>query len=131
MAEYNPISIFLKNNTFSPIIITSTATIILLVLIYGLYAFAIHVIKSVPPVDAFAFKTNANPNPIKIPPYIHAKNLSFVRGGTFSNISINIESNVVPKIDFIINFFPILKNAHIKKGTFKAKITVPNGNLNK
>lgn len=99
-------------------------------LIYGLYAFAIHVIKSVPPVDAFAFKTNANPNPIKIPPYIHAKNLSFVSGGTFSNISINIESNVVPKIDFIINFSYFKKRPY-KKGTFKAKITVPSGNLNK
>lgn len=68
IAEYSPISTFLKNITLRPIIITSTTTIILLVFIYGLYALAIYVIKSVPPVDAFAFNTKASPKPIKIPP---------------------------------------------------------------
>lgn len=40
---------------------------------------------------------------------MQASNLSLVKGWYLSNISINIESNNVPAIDFIKNSFPTLK----------------------
>ena len=45
--------------------------------------------------------------------------------GIFSNRSIKNDSKLVPIIDLITNFLPILKNANIKKGIFSANITVP------
>ena len=68
MAEYSPISIYLKNKMFSPTIIISTIIITFPVLISALYCFTSMLIKSEPPVDEFAFKIIAVPKPIIIPP---------------------------------------------------------------
>ena len=54
------------------------------------------------------------PIPIKIPPYIHAKNLSDVNASYRSNKSIKKDKNAVPKMLFITKSFPILINAKIK-----------------
>ena len=78
ITEYNPISTFPKNITFKTIIIVSAIIITLLLEILLLYALIIYDNKSVPPVEAAAFKIKAVPIPIIIPPYIQAKNLSFV-----------------------------------------------------
>ena len=85
--------------------------------------------KSVPPVDPITLNITAVPSPIKIPPYMQASNLSLVKGWYLSNISINIESNNVPAIDFIKNSFPILKNPNINNGIFNISIVVPSGIL--
>ena len=68
----------------------------------------IFAISSVPPVDAPTFNIIAVPNPIIIPPYMHAKNLSVVITGYLSKISINIDKLVVPINNFSTNSLPIL-----------------------
>ena len=80
--------------------------------IFLLYVFIIFVIKSVPPVEEPDFNIIAVPIPIIIPPYIHAKNLSFVIAGYLSNKSINIDKLIVPAIDFKKNSVPILYLYH-------------------
>ena len=70
MAEYNPISIFLKTIIFIAIITASTPTITLLDRNFGKYDLTIYDNKSEPPVEPEAFKTNALPIPVAIPPYI-------------------------------------------------------------
>ena len=47
-------------------------------------------------------------NPIIIPPYMQAKNLSCVNGSNLSNISINTEKLIVPTVDLKKNSFPSL-----------------------
>ena len=68
IAEYNPISTFLKKITFKSTMIISTITIKLPVLKCGLYERIIYDNISVPPVDACAFSIIAVPIPIHIPP---------------------------------------------------------------
>ena len=87
--------------------------------------------KSVPPVDAFAFNTIAVPSPTKIPPYMHANNLSSVRGFNFSNISIKVESTIVPNIPLIAISFPTYIIVNIINGIFNISIVIPRGILNK
>ena len=100
-------------------------------MICGLYVFIILVINSVPPVDEFTFNIIAVPIPIIAPPYIQAKNLSVVIGGYLSNISINTDKDIVPKIDFIKNSFPILYPANMNNGIFNTNIITPIGIFNK
>ena len=131
IVEYNPTSMVLKTNTFTVIIIKSIIKIRLLLLYCGLNSFITYDSKSEPPVEPFSFNITAVPIPTKIPPYIHAKNLSCVRGLNLSSQSTNVASNTVPYIDLKNSPLPILKNAIIKSGIFKMSIVVPNGNLNK
>ena len=75
---------------------------------YGSYPFITVAIKSVPPVEAPTFNIMAVPIPIKAPPYIQAKNLSFVIAGYLSNISIKTDKLTVPINDLAKNYFPSL-----------------------
>ena len=68
IAEYNPISIVLKNITFAVMIITSMNNIKLLLLYCGLYALITYDNRSDPPVEELNFKITAVPTPINIPP---------------------------------------------------------------
>ena len=131
IAEYKPISISLKTIIFKITIIVSTITITSLILIFGLIFFAILLIKSLPPVDAFTFNIIAVPKPTIIPPYIHAKTLSFVRGVNLSKISKKNDKLIVPIIDFTKNCLPILYTAIKNSGTFKNRFVIPIGILNK
>ena len=100
IAEYNPISISLKNIMFNTTITVSIIIIILLILKSGLKLLAIKLSKSDPPVDELLFRRIAVPSPITIPPYMQARNLSFVSGVNLSNMSMNIEKLMVPNNDF-------------------------------
>ena len=97
----------------------------------GLYAFIITLVKSEPPVDERALKINAVPIPVKTPPYKDAKILSFVNGSILFKTSIKKDKLIVPIIDFTKKLFPILNVAKLNRGTFKIKIVVPIGKLNK
>ena len=69
-----------ENNTitFKVTTIASIAIITVPERIFLLYIFIICETKSLPPVDAFAFSMMAVPIPTSIPPYRHARILSFV-----------------------------------------------------
>ena len=101
---------------FNVTIIMSINVRYLLIKICGLYVFISCVTISVPPVDELTFNIIAVPIPIITPPYIQAKNLSFVIGGYLSNISINKDRLTVPIKDFTKNSFPILYPANMKSG---------------
>ena len=83
------------------------------------------------PVDDLDFNIIALPIPEVIPPYIHAKNLSVVKGFAFSNIFKNIDSITVPISALAKKFFPFFISDNIKSGIFKINIVVPSGTLNK
>lgn len=131
IAEYNPISMFLKNITFNAITTVSTDKIKLLLLYCFLYALIMCDSKSDPPVDASNFNIIAVPIPAKMPPYIHPRNLSCVNGVILSIKSIISENTIVPYIDLANNCFPILKYAIINNGIFNANTVTPIGTLKK
>ena len=87
--------------------------------------------KSVPPVDASAFKIIAVPIPIIIPPQTQAKNLSNVTEPNFSNTFIPNDNSNVPATDLTNKLFLILKNANNNSGIFRKIITFPAGTFHK
>ena len=131
IAEYSPISMFLKNITFNAIIIVSNVKIKLLLLYCFLYALIICDNKSEPPVDASNFNIIAVPIPAKTPPYMHPRNLSCVNGVILSIKSIISANTIVPYIDLTNSCFPTLKYAITNSGMFNTKTVTPIGTLKK
>jgi len=83
------------------------------------------------PVDAFALNIIAVPIPAIIPPYIHPKNLSVVKGSNVSKIFKNTDNKTVPTKALIKKPFPFFISDNINSGIFKIKTVVPSGILNK
>ena len=62
---------------------------------------------------------------------MQAKNLSWVNGSILSKKSIKTDNVIVPIIDFIKKFFPILYIDNINNGILISNIIVPIGIFNK